>query len=86
VYALVAASFAPVVLGIVTKRAWSGAQIGTLSVVAVATHFALRWGADVINPSVSASVGILLSLALAGAIAIFSRVEDKAASQAARVS
>jgi SSS family solute:Na+ symporter/sodium/pantothenate symporter len=86
VYTLVAASFAPVVLGIVTKRAWSARQIGTMSLTAVGVHFALRWGADIVNPSVSASIGILSSMGLAVVFALFASAEAKAAGAAARVS
>lgn len=86
VYTLVAASFAPVVLGIVTKRSWSAAQIGSMSVAAVVVHFGLRWGFDVINPSVSASIGILVSMAMAVTIGLFARAESSAVQAAARVS
>jgi SSS family solute:Na+ symporter/sodium/pantothenate symporter len=86
VYALVAASCAPVVLGILSKREMSGMFVGSLSLSAVVVHFALRWGLDVINPSVSAAIGILVSLGL-GALGLWvSGMTSRGASHTARVS
>lgn len=62
VYALVAASSAPLVLGILRPSFCQPAAVGALSFFAVALHFALRFGFDVVNPSVSASWAILASI------------------------
>lgn len=62
VYALVAASAAPIVLGILRPRFTQPAAVGALAFFAVGLHFTLRFGFGVMNPSVSASWAILASL------------------------
>lgn len=79
VYALVAASCVPVLFGIFTKRDIPAWVIGSLSLLAVGTHFTLRWLFDVVNPSVSASVGILLSLGFGGLHLVVSAAMEKTA-------
>lgn len=64
VYALVAASAAPVILGILSSRPQRPAKIFFLSGVALSVHFFMRYGLDILNPGTTASVGILISLVL----------------------
>lgn len=62
VYALVAASAAPMVLGILRPGFQSPRWVLGLSGGAVALHFALRVGLGIANPGVTASVAILCSV------------------------
>ncbi|MDF1562100.1 MAG: sodium:solute symporter family protein [Deltaproteobacteria bacterium] len=63
VYGLVAASAAPMLLGILVQGRVPAALAGGLGVLGVATHFVLKL-AGVSNPAVSAAWGILASLAI----------------------
>lgn len=66
VYALVAASAAPLILGILYPSAQRPERVFGLSLLALSVHFAMRYGFDVLNPGTTASVGILCSFVLGG--------------------
>lgn len=64
VYALVAASAAPMFLGVLRPELRSARLIGALAFLGVTVHFVLNLGFGITNPSVSAAWGILLSVGL----------------------
>jgi SSS family solute:Na+ symporter/sodium/pantothenate symporter len=71
VYGLVAASAAPLLLGILRPSFSRPRTVGALALLGVGIHFALKLGADVQNPGVSAAWGILVSVGLGFALARF---------------
>lgn len=85
VYALVAASCAPVVFGILVKGRVPAQLVGALSLLAVATHFGLRFFGGVVNPSVSASLGIIASFAVGALVLATQAALARAAPGAARL-
>lgn len=72
VYGLVAASSAPMILGILSSNKFSAKFIGALALLGAASHFVLHLFCGVENPSVSAACGILLSCGV-GAISMVER-------------
>lgn len=64
VYALVAASAAPMFLGVLRPELKDARVVAALAFLGVGTHFLLSWGFGVTNPSVSAGWGILVSVGL----------------------
>jgi sodium/pantothenate symporter len=70
VYALVAASAAPMFLGVLRPQFKSAAVIGACSLLGVTIHFVLNLGFDVVNPSVSAAWGIIASVGLGWAASL----------------
>jgi SSS family solute:Na+ symporter/sodium/pantothenate symporter len=62
VYGLVAASAAPILIGIFRPDETRGALVGALAVVGLAIHFGLNLGFGVQNPAVSAGLAIVISV------------------------
>ncbi len=73
VYGLAAASAAPILFGILYRGTMPLWLIAGASFAGLAIHFYLNLFAGVINPAVSASYAILVSLAMTGTGLIFSR-------------
>lgn len=63
VYALAAASFVPIIFGVLYKKEIPVRIIAATSLIAVIGHFYLNSFAGFINPSVSSSISMLCSLA-----------------------
>ena len=65
VYGLAAATFGPIVLGILSKKTYySVTSMFVISVVPASIHFYLNIWGGVLNPSVSAAYGIICSIGL----------------------
>ena len=62
VYGLVAASAAPILVGIFRPDEQRGALVGALAVVGLVIHYGLNLGLGVQNPAVSAGLAIVLSV------------------------
>ncbi len=77
VYGLVAATSAPMLLGLLTPQLKSAKVIAGLAALAVVCHFCLQIWFGINNPSVSAAIGILTSCGLGIVLAIPKKEERR---------
>jgi len=65
VYGLAAASFVPIVMGVLVRRSLSSRVMWAVAATGFLGHYALRWGLDIANPAVSACWSMFASAAVA---------------------
>jgi SSS family solute:Na+ symporter/sodium/pantothenate symporter len=73
VYGLAAASAAPILFGVLYQREVSSRWVFVSALIGLIVHLILNLFAGVVNPAVSAMVGIILSTSFLGAIIVFQK-------------
>ena len=70
VYGLAAASFVPIVAGVLLKVRLSAGVVWLTAGTGFVGHYALRWGAGIANPAVSACWSMFAAAAIAALAAL----------------
>lgn len=83
VYALAAASFVPVVFGVMVRGAIPAWIVATAAVTALVAHVGLLWHGTVDNPAVSACAAIFVSM-MVGLVLLLARTRGAVASMEPR--